>query len=335
MGFLHALGHRPSGRFTHAYEPGVVLFAGIGLAINVATKTTITLPYDNKNPIVYDNDEVIDVYTDDYLMALASAGEIDLRGMITSSFDEKKKKDRVMGVRYARAAGFRHIPDPTAGAKGLERPSSGRIEDTKPLGSPGSHVIVNEAKKAQPENPLVVIMGGPLTVVADAYLLDQSVAENLIVAWLGGTMTDMADYNGWADPWAAYIVLQRLKLVQFPAVATGKHAAPVVPKPRLYELPESDLRQWMIAKQGPTGTLPDDRDVDAPPAIALMRGDYVQEVKTVSFSHWITRKEREQPAFKDDPEGTAIVVTKASRTVATEEWWRAMKNPAAWAAAAN
>lgn len=322
-----------SRRVPHVYELVVFLGAGMGLAVNLVTAEAIELPYNRENPIVYDNDEVVDVYTDDYVMALASAGEIDLRGMITLSSDPKKREDRAMGVRFARAAGFRNIPDPIWSPKGLARPPSDRVEDTRPLGSEAARLIVSEANRAQAEKPVVIIVGGPLTAVADAYLLDPSIAKKIVVAWLGGTTTDMADYNGWADSWAAYIVLQRLRLVQFPAWATGKFAAPVVPKARLYELPESELRQWMIDKQMATNPLPDDRDADAPPAIALMRDDYVQEVKRVSFSHWVTRNNREQPAFKEDENGTALVVTKASRRVATEEWWRAMNNPAAWAAA--
>lgn len=108
-------------------------------------------------------------------------------------------------------------------------------------------------------------------------------------------------------------------------------------------MPDTELRKWMIDKQHPNG-LPEERDADAPPAIFLMRKDYVPVIKIirtkglefkaikakkVSFSDWIILYERKQPAFKEDPHGKSIVVTYADRTVATEEWWRALKNPAA------
>ena len=45
----------------------------------------VEMPYDKNHPVIYDNDDTRDVYTDEYLMALASAGDIKLLGMITSS----------------------------------------------------------------------------------------------------------------------------------------------------------------------------------------------------------------------------------------------------------
>ena len=84
------------------------------------------------------------------------------------------------------------------------------------IGSDGSRLIVREAHKAGPGNPLVVICGGQLTAVADAYLLDSSIAGKVVVAALLGSDKDMGGFNGKQDPWAAYIVLQRLIYVQFP-----------------------------------------------------------------------------------------------------------------------
>jgi hypothetical protein len=76
--------------------------------------------------------------------------------------------------------------------------------------------------------------------------------------------------------------------------------------------------------------LPGEHDEDGPPAIALVRHDYVQEVKRVSFSHWESlgkdSEPHEVPVFKDDPQGRAIVVTEADEDVATEEWWRAIRS---------
>src|SRR5687767_8881241 len=45
----------------------------------------VMIPYDRTNPVIYANDDAIDIYTDEYLFALAAAGEIELRGIITSS----------------------------------------------------------------------------------------------------------------------------------------------------------------------------------------------------------------------------------------------------------
>jgi hypothetical protein len=317
----------------------ICCFAGIvpDVAHKAVRKSEIVLPYDNTNPVMYDNDWTND-YVDWYLMALASAGDINYRGISTSSSVPpynrymtseglaKQVEKRREIVRRGRNSGFRNIPDPLPGTKGnLTKPDSGRIEDTRPLDSPGSRRIVEEAGKATSAKPLVVCVGGPLTAVADAYLLDNSIADKMVVAWLDNHNKGMTGFNGWSDGWAAFIVLERLRLVQF-TVQSSPFAH--VPKSRLHTLPDTEAREYMLAIQ-PDVVAPEG-DADGPPAISLMRPDYVQSAKRVSFGGWTTRDGHEMPLFKDDSNGRAIVVTAVDRKIATEEWWRAMENPAAW-----
>lgn len=293
----------------------------------------VDLPYHSACPVIYDKDEVINCYTDDYVMALAAAGRICLRGMLTSSSlapynqwvteqdYERFLKDRAHSVRLARMSGMKNIPDPVPGPKGpLRKPASGRIEDTASIGSEGSWMLVREARMASAEKPLVVLAGTGLTAAADAWLLDPSIAGTVVVAWIGGTAHDMSDYNGWSDAWAAYIVLQKLRLVQFPS----GQACPVVPKSRLLELPDTPLRKWMIEKQHPNGS-PGSIDADAPPAISLTRTDYALRAHRVSFSHWIVVDGHDVPAFRKDKFGNTLVVTAANASLATAEWWGCLK----------
>ncbi|MDO8686069.1 MAG: hypothetical protein Q7J78_05285, partial [Clostridiales bacterium] len=299
------------------------------------------LPYNKLNPIVYDNDSHEDVYTDEYLMALVSSGDIELKGMITtiSYMDAWQKpeiqfeslvngREELVGI--ARRSGMKNIPDSVRGPSvALKKPLSGRIEDTIPIDTKGSRLIVQEARLASPEKPLVIVMGGQATAVADAYLLDNSISKNIIVAWIVGEgVSDLNGYNGWVDPWADYIVLQRLKLVQFPA----SYAVPFVPKERLFELPDCELRQWLIDKQLPHVKFYGERDDDSQPVISTLNPDYVIETKTVSFDCWIEAWDGERlvPSFKEDIFGNAKVATCANKEIATDEWWRAMKNPKVW-----
>jgi hypothetical protein len=335
---------------------GLLLLISAGVMMILLTDhQAIELPYDNSNPVVYDNDSTADVYTDDYVMALASAGDINLVGMITTASVgyEQKISDRRRGVAHARNSGFRDIPDPVRGVKGrLREPTSGRIADTQPIGSKGSWLIVNEATET--EKALVIVAGGPLSTVADAYLLDNSIADKVIVAWLANG-EGMSGYNGWADPWAAYIVLEKLRLVQFPAgslkplwkdhlnmllhkvpfIQLSTDATPYVPKSRLATLRETPLRDWMVNKHHPANGMPGDMDGDAPPAVSVMRSDYARGAKRVSFSHWTTKHGREVALYKDDPKGAAIVIENARKDVATEEWWRALQDPAAYRGSPN
>jgi hypothetical protein len=320
------------------------------------------LPYDSTCPVIYDNDAVIDVYADEYLMALASSEKIRLVGMITSSsiapfnkyvpvedFENSKPPvptrlnmvvNRAHGVRLARESGFRNLPDPVVGIKGhLSIPPSGKIEDTVPFGSDGSRLILSEAKKASPDKPLVLIMGGPLSVAADAFLLEPSIADRVIIAWLGGSLRGMNDYNGGIDPWASYIVLQRMRLVHFPSNYSEPpefiDGNPIVPKARLSELPDTPLRDWMMNKDCPTNDLPAEKCGDSDPAIPLTCSDYVMETKLVSFSHWALNDGYAVPAYqvpfyKDDLQGNTILVTRVDRDRGTKEWWRVMKDLKVW-----
>lgn len=298
-------------------------------------RTASLLPYDHRNPVLYVKDWPRNCYTDDYAMALASSGRITLIGMATSSTiapynrlvsaedHERFVLERARSVQLAKASGLRNIPDPIRGPKGhLTKPASGRIEDTAPLGSEATRLIIDHARQASNRNPLVVVVCTGLTIAADAYLMEPRIADRVYVAWLGGHEDDMADYDGWSDGWAAYIVLSRLRLVQFPPFRCDPH----VPRARLMELPATPLRDWMIEKE-----LPDDqghgRDADAPPLVSIVRPDYVLGTRRVSFGGWKLKAGHEVPKLKSDSRGSALVVTCADRRVATADWWATMKDP--------
>jgi hypothetical protein len=334
----------------------VILFVAITfVACRWSGNHSKPLPYNSSNPVFYDNDEAVDQYTDEYLLARASLGETDLTGMITSSpvepfnpFDkvadyERMVADREQLVANAKASGFANIPVLARGPMvNLEKPASGQISDTKPIGAVGSWLIVAEARKASAEKPLVVVAGAPLTAEADAYLLDPSIADKMVVAWLGGTDRNMCDYNGWGDPWAAYIVLQKLRLVQFPV----RVASPSVPKAQLVDLPARPLRDYMYRKHHPTNGEPGSIDGDGPPAISLGRPDYPLIVRRVEFKGWVPcgmhpvdkpkSDDHMVPAFyaryqyhlpwDQTTSGRVLVVAKSDPDVATNEWWRAIRN---------
>jgi hypothetical protein len=321
----------------------VLIALGFGLKYSGRGKAA-GLPYDRRNPVLYDNDEAVDMYTDEYLLAQASLGQIQLKGMTTSSpvepYDvhvtvanyERCVSDREQLVTNAQASGFVNIPGRARGPMGnLQKPESGRIEDTHPIGAAGSWLIVEQARKATLEKPLVVIAGGPLTAEADAYLLDPAIADKVIVAWLGGEVVhpwmgsfsriSMCDYNGWGDAWAAYIVLQKLRLVEFPL----NEAPPQVPKKQLLDLPVSPLRDYMYKKHHPTNSDPRDIDGDGAPAIAMMRSDYPLVVDRVAFKKWLSCDGHDIPELQTSREGRAWFVRHADQRIATEEWWRTLR----------
>jgi len=203
-------------------------------------------------PIIYDNDWLRDVVDDEYLFAKAHLGQANLRGLIVTKdlWDqgrlykiEQGLKNFNENIALARRSGWTRIPDPVLGAdRVFEKPSSGRIEDTKPIECPGADLIVREARKASPKKPLVVFVGGPLNTVASAYLKDPSIASKMVVM-----MTDLDGYNG-QDKWANYIVTTRCRLVNFGASPLWWPQPPnpsVVPPERFSSLPDTPITREM------------------------------------------------------------------------------------------
>lgn len=175
----------------------------------------------SKCPMIYDNDWWTDVPDAAYLWAKASLGSCELKGNIITrcTFGWEKEyahqmKEQVDDARklyrWAKASGLDNVPEPILGAKeAMRRPASGKIEDTRFERSPGSDLIVAEARKASPDQPLLVFCGGSCTTVAAAYLTDPKIAERTIVFQIdGGT------YNG-SDGWAWKITMERCRFANW------------------------------------------------------------------------------------------------------------------------
>jgi hypothetical protein len=153
---------------------------------SVSGLAAANLPFHKTSPVIYDNDGAVESgFTDVYIMALASAGVIDLRGIISTGtngeqppFNPRSEDDILLErrelVAKARRSGLRNLPDPSPGpgvSMSSRRPSSGRIEDTPPFGARGSWLIVNEARKTDSFEASVVVMGTGKRG-CHAYLLD-------------------------------------------------------------------------------------------------------------------------------------------------------------------
>ncbi|MTD16285.1 nucleoside hydrolase [Nakamurella sp. YIM 132087] len=79
---------------------------------------------------------------------------------------------------------------------------------TIPIDTPGARAIIAEAKRTDTTLPLYVTVGGNLTEVASAYLLDPTIAGTFTVIWIGGgSYPDGGpEYNLDQDPIAAQVV---------------------------------------------------------------------------------------------------------------------------------
>lgn len=102
------------------------------------------------------------------------------------------------------------------------RGATAYLSDEKtPVVSDAALDLVKRAKEYSPEKPLYVVAIGAITNVASALLLDPTVAENIVVVWLGGHARDYkvnnAEFNLKQDIAAARAVMQSgVPFVQLP-----------------------------------------------------------------------------------------------------------------------
>lgn len=171
------------------------------------------------NPLIYDNDWWHDIIDAGFCVAQHKLGNLNLRGLIVTrdmwpdppGYTWEKSAGEFKEFRdLAFASGLTTVPDLTAGARDpLSKPASGKIADTPFIATPGSDLIVAEAKKASPEKPLILAVGGAPTTVATALLQAPEIAKNLLVLWLA-----IKEYNG-KDEWASHIMLMKSPVIHY------------------------------------------------------------------------------------------------------------------------
>jgi hypothetical protein len=171
------------------------------------------------NPLIYDNDWWLDIIDAGFCVAQHKLGNLDLRGLIVTRDmwpnppgykleDSTKQFNQFRDL--ALQSGLTTVPELIAGAREpLQKPDGGMISDTRFTPSAGSDLIVAEAKKASPEKPLIIVVGGAPTTVATALLQDPAIAKNLVVLWLA-----IREYNA-KDEWGSHVMLMRSPVVHY------------------------------------------------------------------------------------------------------------------------
>jgi len=295
------------------------------------------LPVDERNPTIFVDDGSTDNWGTEYALLLANGGGSPLAGIIIGTsapwpdLDTNVTAARDL-VAAARQSGLKNIPDPIASIGDiLKRPTSGDIDATQANRSEGALFIVDASRRlALPYRPLVVATGGRLTDVADAYLVDHSVTERVVVvASLGSLSADgaaMGAPNGEMDPWADTIVTARFRYIQ---VSAFYDQLQDVPASRVSELPANPFGSWMAAKQPNIWSIPEAADQVS--------------VLAVGFSRFVTEVERVSPAESDDggttegsplvgsPTGPAWLVRRTDGPAAAARIWSILLNPTTFA----
>ncbi|ORX38682.1 putative hydrolase [Kockovaella imperatae] len=136
------------------------------------------------------------------------------------------------------------------GLDGLSNISETHPEFTPPPLDPGAvhahldilktpaHEVILETLKSEPEGTVTIVALGPLTNIAHAYQADPvTLARVHSVVWMGGALdhpgntSPVAEFNCFADPYAATIIMEackagEIKLVIAPLDITTPHTIP-------------------------------------------------------------------------------------------------------------
>jgi len=291
------------------------------------------LPVDERNPILLANDGAYDNWQGEYAVLLANAGGPKLAGIIVNTSGPWPDLDTNMAgwrglVTAATASGLRDIPDPQSSTgPPLTRPSSGQIKDTTPNRSEGAHTIVDlSASLSLPYRPLVVVTGGRLTDVADAYLLDPTVTERVVVvSSIGSTTTTggaMGNPNGEMDPWADAIVAAEFRFVQ---VSAFYDQTTDVPTSQLAELPANAFGDWIAAKQSSIFTIA--QAADQVGVLAVGVSTFVTAVENVSSAGLIAAGATTGPDLVTATPGPLLLVTQSDGAEATKRFWKLLTDP--------
>jgi hypothetical protein len=286
------------------------------------------LPVDERSAMVMVNDGPWDNWQGEYALLLAARRQLRLVGIVVDGdVIYPSIEDNVSGFRQmiqaARHSGMTGLPDPTVSVGPvLTRPTSGIIEDTVPNRSEGARLILDAAARyGTLVHPLAIATGGPLTDVADAYLVDSTLPERaVVVSSLGsiaGSGAIAGNPNGNVDTWATTIVTSRMRYVQ----VNGYYDQLLdVPDARVPELPANAFGDWIAAKRATILDL-----ISACDQVSVLSADLPW------FAAGVTRMHAEpgnaEPVLTPDPNGQIWHVAQSDSQRARDEIWAALKDP--------
>lgn len=141
---------------------------------------------------------------------------------------------------------------PDAGPVPVHAGSNGRMkDDASPIPSEGASAIIAEAMRDD-KLPLYVVVGGGLTEVASALMIEPAIASRLTLIWIGGEphpAGGRGEYNFGIDPIAAQHVFNGsdVPLWQVPSDAYGTCLVSTA-EIAAYVAPEGKIGAWLAAR---------------------------------------------------------------------------------------
>jgi hypothetical protein len=286
------------------------------------------LPVDDRNPVILLNDWGRDNWFGEDAILLANSGGPPLAGLIVTTSKywgdiDANGSTWTNLLTAARNSGLQNLPSVTPSTPPvLQSPPDGVIEATMGTESAGAKLIVDRSKElARPSLPLVVVTGTRLTDVANAFLMDRTVVDRVVVvSSLGGYAAPNATMdgpNGELDPWADWIVAHRFRT--YVQISAYYQQTSDVTASDLSSLPTTPFGEWIRNKQ------PDIRMLDqAADQIAILSvgvSDFVVDVQRFSPDPNATFDNIFGPPLQPDANGNAWVVTKSAAPLAKARLW--------------
>ena len=309
-------------------------FAGCGGDLDAGRNTPHgLLPVDERNPVIILNDGARDNWGGEYAVLLANAGGPPIAGIVaTASKYWPNASTNAEGwsglAQAAQSSGLKNIPKITMSTgPQLVRPADGQIEHTIRNGSAGAYLIVNRSRELSlPWRPLAIVAGTPLTDVADAYLIDNTVVDRVVVvAALGSysaTNGIMNGPNGELDSWADWIVAQKFRYVQ---VSAYYDQSADLTTAQFSNLPQNALGAWMMEKQPDVFKIASASDQVAVLAVGLRA--FASEVQRMSADTTIAWDSTQGPPLRPNPSGNCWLVDRIATPLAASRLWQLLLEP--------
>ena len=122
-------------------------------------------------------------------------------------------------------------------------------DEKTPVSSPAAEELIRLSQGYSAENPLYVVAIGAITNIASALLYDPTLAERIVVVWLGGhgrEWPDTREFNLWQDVASARVVFDSgVPLVQMPCMGVVSAFTTTAPELRYHLSGKNPLADYL------------------------------------------------------------------------------------------
>ena len=168
--------------------------------------------------------------------ALLSGDKLDVQAIYAAPFHNNRSESAGDGMEKSYEEILRLLEKLDLPAKDFVYKGSTKFmkDSDGPESSDATSDMIRRAKASSQEDPLYVVAVGAITNVANALLLEPSIADKIVVVWLGGnghTWPHQREFNYFQDiPASRTIFDSGVPFVQLPCTPVVTHLSTTVPE---------------------------------------------------------------------------------------------------------